>query len=63
MVNRTYLEGLDADSFDLPGIFGVPHARVPGSWRIICSYTDGKRHKARLFANLARVQVLIDQRI
>jgi hypothetical protein len=34
-------------------VYGIPHARKPGSWRIVCSYADGKRHKARLFANMA----------
>lgn len=53
MIPRRYLQRLDADDFDIPGIFGVRHARAPGSWRILCSYADGKRHKARLFANMA----------
>jgi hypothetical protein len=53
MVPRSYLKGLDADDFDIPGIFGTRHARSPNSWRIICSYEDGRRHKSRLFANLA----------
>ena len=53
MIPRKYLNGLKADDFDIPGVFGTPHARVPGSWRIICSYADGKRHKNRLFAKMA----------
>jgi hypothetical protein len=53
MVPRKYIRGLEADDFDIPGIFGTRHARAPGSWRIICSYDDGKRHKARLFAKMA----------
>jgi hypothetical protein len=52
MLPRKYLHGLEADDFDIPGVFGVPHARVPGSWRVFCSYADAKRHKARLFASL-----------
>ena len=44
MVPASYLRGLDADDFDLRGIYGIPHARTPGSWRIVCSYADGKRH-------------------
>src|SRR5512147_2326358 len=53
MVPRKYLRGLDADDFDIRGVYGVRHARVPDSWRIVCSYADGKRHKGRLFANMA----------
>ena len=53
MMPRKYLRGLNATDPDTPGIYGVPHARIRGSWRIVCSYADGKRHKARLFANLA----------
>ena len=53
MIPRKYLAGVNANDFDTPGIFGAPHSRSPGSWRIICSYADGKRHKARLFAKLA----------
>lgn len=53
MVPRRFLAGLDANDFDIPGVFGIPHGRKPGSWRIICSYADGKRHKERLFAQLA----------
>lgn len=52
MLPRKYLSGLDADDFDIPGVFGIPHARQSGSWRLVCSYADGQRHKARLFANL-----------
>ena len=44
MVPASYLRGLDADDFDVRGIYGIPHARTPGSWRIVCSYADGKRH-------------------
>lgn len=54
MVPRSYLRGLDADDFDIMGVYGIPHGRKAGSWRIVCSYADGKRHKARLFANLRR---------
>lgn len=53
MLHRKYLHGLDADDFDIPGIFGVRHARAPGRWRTLCAYADGKRHKGRLFENLA----------
>jgi hypothetical protein len=52
MIPRKYLSGLDADDFDIPGVFGIPHARQRGSWRLVCSYADGKRHKARLFERL-----------
>jgi hypothetical protein len=45
MVPRKYLRGLEADDFDIPGVFGTPRARRPGSWRIICSYVDGKRQR------------------
>ncbi|MDQ6611263.1 MAG: hypothetical protein M3Y64_02430 [Gemmatimonadota bacterium] len=53
MIPKKYLAGVDADDFDTPGIFGARHSRKPGSWRIICSYADGKRHKAKIFAKLA----------
>lgn len=53
MIPRTYLQGLEADDFDIPGVYGARHSRSPGSWRILCSYDDGQRHKARLFANMA----------
>ncbi len=52
MMPRRFVQGLDADDFDMPGVFGVAHARAPGSWRILCSYADGRRHKARIFRNL-----------
>ena len=52
MIPPSYLRGLDADDSDIRGIYGIPHARTPGSWRIVCSYADGKRHKARLFDKL-----------
>ncbi len=52
MMPRRFVLGLDADDADIPGVFGVPHARIPGSWRILCSYADGKRHKARIFRTL-----------
>lgn len=54
MVPRSYLRGLDANDFDISGIYGIPHARAAGRWRIVCSYADGKRHKGRLFDNLNR---------
>ena len=53
MIPKKYLIGVNADDFDTPGIFGALHSRKPGSWRILCSYADGKRHKAKLFARLA----------
>jgi hypothetical protein len=53
MIPPIYLQGLDANDFDIRGVYGIRHARIPGSWRIICSYSDGKRHKARLFAQMA----------
>ena len=53
MVPHNYLRGLDAADYDIKGVFGIRHGRMPGSWRIVCSYADGKRHKARLFANMA----------
>lgn len=53
MVPHTYLRGLDADDFDIKGVYGIRHGRMPGRWRIVCSYADGKRHKARLFGNMA----------
>ena len=53
MVPQQYLRGLDAGDYDVRGVYGIPHSRKPGSWRIVCSYADGKRHKARLFANMA----------
>lgn len=52
MMPGKYLQGLDATDPDIPGVYGVAHARVPGSWRIVCSYADGRRHKARLFASM-----------
>jgi hypothetical protein len=52
MMPIKYLQGLDATDPDIPGVYGVPHARVRGSWRIVCSYADGKRHKRRLFTNM-----------
>jgi hypothetical protein len=53
MVPYRYLRGLDASDYDIPGVYGVAHSRMPGSWRIVCSYADGKRHKAALFAKLS----------
>src|SRR5687767_9719998 len=54
MMPANYLRGLpDAIDGDVPGVYGIAHARVPGSWRIVCSYADGKRAKGRLFTNLA----------
>ena len=53
MVPQQYLRGLAADDSDIRGVYGIAHSRMPGSWRIVCSYADGQRHKARLFANLA----------
>lgn len=54
MIPRSYLRGLDADDLDIKGVYGIPHARIAGSWRIVCSYADGKRHKVRLFENMKR---------
>ncbi len=54
MLARKLLRGLDADDFDIMGIFGARHGRDPDAWRLICTYNDGKRHKARLFERLAR---------
>lgn len=53
MMPRKYVRGLPADDVDVPGVYGTPHSRIPGSWRILASYDDGKRHKDRLFRNLA----------
>jgi len=53
VIPRKYLQALDADDFDIPGVFGIPHARARGSWRIVCSYADGQQHKAKLFARMA----------
>ena len=53
MIPRKYLATLDANDYDIPGIFGIPHARKQGSWRIVCSYGDGQRYKEKLFAKLA----------
>lgn len=53
MVPQKYLQGLAASDYDIRGIYGIPHARKTGSWRIVCSYADGKRHKERLFRNMA----------
>jgi len=53
MIPHTYLRGLDAGDYDIKGVHGIRHARMPGRWRLVCSYADGKRHKARLFANMA----------
>src|SRR5215208_6059820 len=53
MVPQRYLLGLDAADGDIRGVYGIRHSRKPGSWRIVCSYADGKRHKTRLFANMA----------
>lgn len=49
MMPRRFVQGLDADDVDVPGIFGVARAGAPGSWRVLCSYDDGRRHKARIF--------------
>ena len=53
MIPPTYLQGLDANDFDIRGVYGIRHARMSGSWRIVCSYSDGKRHKVQLFARMA----------
>lgn len=53
MVPHRYLRGLDAGDYDIRGVYGIRHSGKPGSWRMVCSYADGKRHKARLFANMA----------
>ena len=33
---RRFVRGLRANDIDIPGVFGVAHALVPGSWRILC---------------------------
>ncbi|GJG89730.1 hypothetical protein tb265_49110 [Gemmatimonadetes bacterium T265] len=55
MLPTRYLRGLAATPFDgAPGVFAVPHARRPGSYRYLCSYRDGQREKPRIFTLLAR---------
>lgn len=53
MIRREYLFGLVANDYDTPGIFGTPDTRHPGTWRILCSYDDGKAHKQTLFSRLS----------
>lgn len=53
MMPERYVAGLDAIDGDRPGVYGVRHVRRPASWRIICSYEDGHRNKAALFAGMA----------
>lgn len=53
MMPEYYVDGLNAIDADRPGVYGVRHARQPASWRIVCSYEDGLRHKAALFGAMA----------
>jgi hypothetical protein len=53
MMPEHYVAGLNAIDGDRPGVYGVRHARQPASWRIICSYEDGIRHKSALFGAMA----------
>jgi hypothetical protein len=55
MLPRQYLLGTGAVPFEMfPGIFATPHHKHAASSRFICSYADGQRHKAQLFAFIAR---------
>ncbi len=55
MLPSKYLQGVRATPFEMfPGIFATPHHRNPTSSRFICSYADGQRYKAQLFAFFAR---------
>lgn len=53
MILSEFLFGLDTNDYDIPGIFGTQDTRHSGTWRILCSYNDGKTHKKTLFAKLA----------
>lgn len=59
MMSRKYLRGLDVSESHLPGVFAIPHARAADSWRLVCSYADGKRYKERLFADMRATHDLI----
>jgi hypothetical protein len=53
MLPPKYLQGIRVDPFDgCPGVFAAPDHRNPRSWRYLCSYADGNRHKVRIFALL-----------
>ena len=55
MLPKKYMNGVDYDPFEgLPGVFATPHYKQTHSWRYVCSYSDGKRHKARIFELLAK---------
>lgn len=55
MLPSKYLQGVRATPFEMfPGVFVTPHHKDPKSSRFICSYADGQRYKAQLFAFFAR---------
>ena len=54
MMPKRYVEKLDASEGDLPGLYGIEHARKPGSWRFVCSYADAKRYKQVIFDRLRK---------
>ena len=48
-----YLRGVEWDPWaGMPGIYATPNSRRRGSWRYICTYRDGKRHKKAIMAKL-----------
>jgi hypothetical protein len=55
MLPNKYLLGVRATQFEMfPGVFATPPHRHPTSSRFICSYADGQRYKAQLFAFFSR---------
>ena len=55
MLPKKYIKGVDYDPFEgLPGVYATPHYKQTRSWRYVCSYSDGKRHKQRIFELLAK---------
>ena len=55
MLPSKYMNGVDHGPFEgLPGVYATPHYKQANSWRYICSYSDGKRHKQRIFELLAK---------
>jgi hypothetical protein len=55
MLPAKYLQGVRATPFEMfPGVFATPHYKQANSSRFICSYADGQRYKAQLFAFFAR---------
>lgn len=55
MLPKKYITGVNYDPFEgIPGVYATPHYKQTHSWRYVCSYSDGRRHKERIFGLLAK---------